>query len=77
MKLQNLLARLPLPDIPHGEHALIETIWILLASVVTVPIVCSLPGGSATLGFLVSRPSTSCVQGGAFMSCTPHALQPD
>ena len=54
VKLQNLASRLPLPHIPHGEHALIETIWILLASVVVVPLVCSFPGGSATLGFLVS-----------------------
>ena len=54
VKLQPLLSKLPLPAIPHGEHALIETLWILLASVITVPVVCSIPGGSATLGFLVS-----------------------
>ena len=53
MKLQGLKDRLPLPEVPHGEHALVETIWILAASVVCVPVVCSIPGGSAVLGFLV------------------------
>ena len=54
VKLQSLVDRLPLPEVPHGEHALVETIWILAASVVCVPVVCSIPGGSAVLGFLVS-----------------------
>ncbi len=52
-----LLAHVPLPAIPHGEEGLFESIWLLLTSVITVPLVCKLPGGSPVLGFLV-RPRT-------------------
>lgn len=45
--------QLPWPKIPHGEEGLIESVWLLLTSVVTVPLVCKLPGGSPVLGFLV------------------------
>lgn len=48
--LVELAARVP---IPHGTEGLIESCWLLLTSVVAVPIVCSFPGGSAVLGFLV------------------------
>ena len=47
------LKQLPWPEIPHGEEGLIESVWLLLTSVVTVPLVCKLPGGSPVLGFLV------------------------
>ena len=46
-------AHVPLPAIPHGEEGLLESIWLLLTSVITVPLVCKLPGGSPVLGFLV------------------------
>lgn len=48
------LKQIPLPEIPHGEEGLIESVWLLLTSVVVVPLVCKLPGGSPVLGFLVS-----------------------
>jgi len=51
--------QLPWPEIPHGEQGLIECVWLLLTSVVTVPLVCKLPGGSPVLGFLVRIPSAS------------------
>ena len=50
------LKQLPWPEIPHGEEGLIECVWLLLTSVVTVPLVCKLPGGSPVLGFLVCSP---------------------
>lgn len=61
--LSNILKKLPLPEIPMGEHALMETVWLLLTSVIMVPLICKLPGGSAVLGFLA---------GGALIG--PHAL---
>lgn len=39
--------------IPHGTEGLVESCWLLLTSVVAVPLVCMVPGGSAVLGFLV------------------------
>ncbi len=53
--LKSLMAKLPLPDIPHGTEGLIETIWLLMTSVVAVPLICKLPGGSPVLGFLVTQ----------------------
>ena len=46
-------SRLPFPHVHPGEEGLLETIWLLLASVVTVPLICKIPGGSPVLGFLV------------------------
>jgi len=48
-RLAELAASVP---IPHGTEGLVESCWLLLTSVVAVPIVCSFPGGSAVLGFL-------------------------
>ena len=42
--------------IPHGTEGLVESCWLLLTSVVAVPLVCMVPGGSAVLGFLVRLP---------------------
>ncbi len=53
------LKQLPWPEIPHGEEGLIESVWLLLTSVVVVPLVCKLPGGSPVLGFLVRSPSAA------------------
>ncbi len=50
----SLLSHIPLPEIPHGEEGLFESIYLLLTSVIVVPLVCKLPGGSPVLGFLVS-----------------------
>ncbi|PRW61490.1 K(+) efflux antiporter chloroplastic-like [Chlorella sorokiniana] len=48
----NLVSKLPLPHIHDSEKGLLETIWLLLASVVMVPLICKIPGGSPVLGFL-------------------------
>ena len=84
-RLSALLSSIPWPEIPHGEEGLYESIWLLLTSVVTVPLVCKLPGGSPVLGFLVRiahapRPCTapatcklvsrSCHEG---LASQPHA----
>ena len=53
LKVASLLDRIPFPEVPHGEEGLIETLWLLLTSVIAVPLVCKLPGGSPVLGFLV------------------------
>jgi len=58
-----LVGRIPLPHIHESEKGILETIWLLLASVLTVPLVCKLPGGSPVLGFLA---------GGALIG--PYAL---
>ena len=58
-----LIARLPWPHIHESEKGILETIWLLLASVFTVPLVCKIPGGSPVLGFLA---------GGALIG--PYAL---
>ena len=46
-----------------AAQGLLETIWLLFTSVLVVPAVCKLPGGSPVLGFLA---------GGALIG--PHAL---
>lgn len=46
-------SQLPFPHIHDSEKGLLETIWLLLASVVMVPLICKIPGGSPVLGFLV------------------------
>ncbi|KAL0022130.1 hypothetical protein WJX79_005559 [Trebouxia sp. C0005] len=61
--LRSLINKLPLPPVPHGTEGIIETIWLLMTSVVAVPAICKLPGGSPVLGFLA---------GGALIG--PHAL---
>ena len=55
LRTAQLINKLPLPEVPHGEEGLIETLWLLLTSVLAVPLVCKLPGGSPVLGFLVSQ----------------------
>jgi monovalent cation:proton antiporter-2 (CPA2) family protein len=59
----DLASRLPLPHVHESEKGILETIWLLLASVITVPLVCKIPGGSPVLGFLA---------GGALIG--PYAL---
>ena len=55
--LAELASRVP---IPHGTEGLVESCWLLLTSVVAVPLVCMVPGGSAVLGFLVRLPHMRC-----------------
>ena len=58
-----IASKIPLPHVHESEAGILETIWLLLASVITVPLVCKLPGGSPVLGFLA---------GGALIG--PYAL---
>lgn len=58
-----MLGRIPIPSTLAHEQGLVETIWLLLTTVLVVPAVCKLPGGSPVLGFLA---------GGALIG--PHAL---
>ncbi len=61
--LKGMLGKIPLPSTLAHEEGLLETIWLLFTSVLVVPAVCKLPGGSPVLGFLA---------GGALIG--PHAL---
>ena len=61
--LKSMLGKIPLPSTLAHEQGLLETIWLLFTSVLVVPAVCKLPGGSPVLGFLA---------GGALIG--PHAL---
>jgi monovalent cation:proton antiporter-2 (CPA2) family protein len=61
--VSSVLAKVPLPHVHESEAGILETIWLLMASVIFVPLVCKLPGGSPVLGFLA---------GGAMIG--PYAL---
>lgn len=61
--VSSVLAKVPLPHVHESEKGILETIWLLMASVISVPIICKLPGGSPVLGFLA---------GGAMIG--PYAL---
>ena len=61
--VKGVLGKIPLPSTLAHEEGLLETIWLLFTSVLVVPAVCKLPGGSPVLGFLA---------GGALIG--PHAL---
>lgn len=61
--VSSVLAKVPLPHVHESEKGILETIWLLMASVIFVPLVCKLPGGSPVLGFLA---------GGAMIG--PYAL---
>lgn len=60
---KTMLSKIPLPETLAHEQGLLETIWLLFTSVLVVPAVCKIPGGSPVLGFLA---------GGALIG--PHAL---
>ena len=51
------------PEGVHIERGIIDMLVLLVTSVIAVPLVCKLPGGSPVLGFLA---------GGAFIG--PHAF---
>lgn len=63
LMVKTVLGKVPIPETLKHEQGLLATIWLLLTSVVVVPAVCKLPGGSPVLGFLA---------GGALIG--PHAL---
>ncbi|KAF5744359.1 K+ efflux antiporter 1 [Tripterygium wilfordii] len=53
-KVKKLLAKLPQQEINEEEASLFDMLWLLLASVVFVPIFQKIPGGSPVLGYLAA-----------------------
>ncbi|XP_038682628.1 K(+) efflux antiporter 2, chloroplastic-like [Tripterygium wilfordii] len=53
-KFKTLLANLPQQEINEEEASLFDMLWLLLASVVFVPIFQKIPGGSPVLGYLAA-----------------------
>ncbi len=56
-----LVRQLPWPHIHDSEKGLLQAMQLLAASVVAVPLICKLPGGSPVLGFLVRRQGYICL----------------
>lgn len=58
--MANIAERIGPIHIGPAEQGLLETIWLLLTSIVCVPAVCKfIPGGSPVLGYLVGHPCTN------------------
>ncbi|XP_051132603.1 K(+) efflux antiporter 2, chloroplastic-like [Andrographis paniculata] len=53
-KIKNLMEKLPHQEINEEEASLFDMLWLLLASVVFVPIFQKIPGGSPVLGYLAA-----------------------
>ncbi|MCO5575320.1 hypothetical protein L7F22_029120 [Adiantum nelumboides] len=53
-KLQRALEKLPQQEVNGEEASLFDVLWLLLASVIFVPIFQKLPGGSPVLGYLAA-----------------------
>lgn len=53
-KLKTLMEMLPHQEINEEEASLFDMLWLLLASVVFVPIFQKIPGGSPVLGYLAA-----------------------
>ncbi|CAN1131404.1 K(+) efflux antiporter 2, chloroplastic [Linum perenne] len=53
-KVKQLLAKIPHQEIKEEEASLFDMLWLLLASVVFVPIFQKIPGGSPVLGYLAA-----------------------
>lgn len=57
-----------------AEQGLLETIWLLLTSIICVPAVCKfIPGGSPVLGYLVRLNSAMRVQGASSIPALPSS----
>ncbi|KAJ8748937.1 hypothetical protein K2173_013374 [Erythroxylum novogranatense] len=54
MRLTKLLAMLPQQEMNEEEASLFDVLWLLLASVIFVPIFQKIPGGSPVLGYLAA-----------------------
>ncbi|XP_022770377.1 K(+) efflux antiporter 2, chloroplastic-like isoform X2 [Durio zibethinus] len=52
--LQKLVAMLPHQEMNEEEASLFDVLWLLLASVIFVPIFQKIPGGSPVLGYLAA-----------------------
>ncbi|KAL1809341.1 hypothetical protein ACET3Z_026331 [Daucus carota] len=53
-KIRNLLEKLPHQEINEEEASLFDMLWLLLASVIFVPLFQKIPGGSPVLGYLTA-----------------------
>ncbi|KAK1364441.1 K(+) efflux antiporter 2, chloroplastic-like [Heracleum sosnowskyi] len=53
-RIQNLLEKLPRQEINEEEASLFDMLWLLLASVIFVPLFQKIPGGSPVLGYLTA-----------------------
>lgn len=53
-KVQRVLEQIPQQEINEEEASLFDVLWLLLASVIFVPIFQKLPGGSPVLGYLAA-----------------------
>ncbi|KAK7295042.1 hypothetical protein RJT34_17945 [Clitoria ternatea] len=53
-KIKKIIASLPHQEVNEEEASLFDMLWLLLASVVFVPIFQKIPGGSPVLGYLAA-----------------------
>ncbi|KAL9303929.1 hypothetical protein ACSQ67_021192 [Phaseolus vulgaris] len=53
-RIKNIIASLPNQEVNEEEASLFDMLWLLLASVVFVPIFQKIPGGSPVLGYLAA-----------------------
>ncbi|XP_019460652.1 PREDICTED: K(+) efflux antiporter 2, chloroplastic-like isoform X1 [Lupinus angustifolius] len=53
-KIKKIIASLPHQEVNEEEASLFDMLWLLLASVIFVPIFQKLPGGSPVLGYLAA-----------------------
>ncbi|KAI4364744.1 hypothetical protein MLD38_020799 [Melastoma candidum] len=53
-RIKKLMAMLPQPEVNEEEASLLDMLWLLLASVVFVPVFQKIPGGSPVLGYLAA-----------------------
>ncbi|KAG0562230.1 hypothetical protein KC19_9G128300 [Ceratodon purpureus] len=53
-RVKKLIEKLPHQELNEEETSLFDVLWLLLASVVFVPIVSKIPGGSPVLGYLAA-----------------------
>ncbi|XP_076930353.1 K(+) efflux antiporter 2, chloroplastic-like [Bidens hawaiensis] len=53
-RIKKLIEMLPQQEINEEEASLLDIVWLLLASVIFVPIFQKLPGGSPVLGYLTA-----------------------
>ncbi|CAK9206216.1 unnamed protein product [Sphagnum troendelagicum] len=53
-RLKKLIAKLPQQEVNEEEASLFDVLWLLLASVIFVPIFQKIPGGSPVLGYLAA-----------------------
>ncbi|KAH7862906.1 hypothetical protein Vadar_010968 [Vaccinium darrowii] len=53
-KVKKLIAMIPRQEVTEEEASLLDVLWLLLASVIFVPMFQKIPGGSPVLGYLAA-----------------------